>query len=511
MTSQAPMIAPSRAPVVVVGGSIAGLAFGAMAAKRGLPVTILDADPSVNPALGFDESTARRVRRPTPQMGHSHAFLARAVSVLQAELPEALDRLGELEADFVRLPDRLPATLADRSPRPGDDDLVLVRARRSTFEAALRMAAASVPGVEIRAGVEAKGLLIDRSGSVPRVVGVHTNQGAIPAGVVVDASGRRSRVPTWLAEAGVVIDETSNECGIAYYSRFYRLYLGEAGGGLNRGYTAGSSFDRYSCLVFPADAGTFSVTFGILPEDKPLRTLRHAASFRAAAESIPVIADWTNRAAPVSDVHTMTGMRNRLRHLTANGRPHIGGLLLLADAAGISNPAHSRGCSIALTHAQAMAELLATNPKLLASDGRADTGADGAAELAAAGDGLVDSLLAPWVQDSRAQDEARLSRWRPDGPHQAPAVPDGQVTNGQAWTAAHYDRDVWQAFTRLQQLLATVPEVLADPEVVARVRAVLDAGLGLPPLEGPSRSELIELAAAHAPQRPPRLPALASS
>ena len=497
--------------IVTIGGSVAGLALGIFAARRGHQVTVLDADPLTDPGLGFDERAARLTRGPTPQAAHSHAFLALARRILADEAPEVLAALTDLGAETVALADRLPATLADRSPRPGDGQLVATLARRSTFEAALRLVAASQPGLQLRAGTTVTGLVVDGpgrpTGAPPHVVGVEVapNGGgrsttAPPGGrrgrhrpeqlraeLVVDASGRRGRVPAWLADLGVEVATTESECGIAYYSRFYRLHLGERTGPLNRGYTAGSSFDRYSALVFPADNDTFSVTFGILPEDGPLRKLRHDEAFHAAAGSIPVVAGWVERATPVTPSRSMMGLTNRLRRLVdpATGRPLVTGLVAIADAAAISNPAHSRGCSLALAHALGLARLLDTGPS--------------PDELAPAADAVVDELLRPWVEDSHRQDQARLARWRPDGGHGAPEVPAGEVTNGQAWVAAHHDREVWSAFTRLQQLLATGPEVLADPEVVSRVGRVADAGLGLPALPAPTHDELAALVAANAP------------
>ena len=41
--------------------------------------------------------------------------------------------------------------------------------------------------------------------------------------MVVAATGRRGDIPAWLAPLGVEIDETEEDTGIVYLSRFYRL------------------------------------------------------------------------------------------------------------------------------------------------------------------------------------------------------------------------------------------------------------------------------------------------
>lgn len=254
--------------VVVIGSSISGLAFSVFAARRGIQVSVLDADPMTDPALRPCESLARNPRRPTPQSAHSHAFLARSNQIFKVEAPEVLDAFATHGVESIRLADHLPDSLADRTERPGDDDLVVLRSRRSTFENALRAVAASEPGVVMQAGIEVTDLAIDQTGTLPHVTGVRTSNGDIEADMVIDASGRRGRTFAWLEAAGISAYEDVSDCGIAYYTRFYRRYFGERGGQLNRGYTAGSSFDRYSALVFPGDNQSFSVTFGILPEGR---------------------------------------------------------------------------------------------------------------------------------------------------------------------------------------------------------------------------------------------------
>lgn len=164
------------------------------------------------------------------------------------------------------------------------------------------------------------------------------------------------------------------------------------------------------------------------------------------------------------------------------------GLVPIGDATGISNPAHSRGCSLAITHALAVAELL---------EGK--SAATTRAQITEEADEIVARVIVPWVEDSRQQDEARLSRWRPGGGHIVPQTPPGTITNGEAWTAAHHDRDVWSRFTRLQQLLLAPEDVLADSDTVDRVRRVQERGLGLPRLVGPTHSELAQILALTAP------------
>ena len=73
-----------------------------------------------------------------------------------------------------------------------------------------------------------------------------------------------------------------------------------------------------------------------------------------------------------------------------------------------------------------------------------------------------------------------------------------RVCNGEAYGAAQHDAYVWRRFSRLQQLLDQPADVLADRQVVARVRAVQARGWTAPSLAGPSHDDLVELIAATA-------------
>ena len=76
------------------------------------------------------------------------------------------------------------------------------------------------------------GLLAARGrpgGRPPHVTGVRTDRGDLAADLVVDATGRRSPVDDWLTQIGARTTATWRaECGIAYFSRHYRVRPGAA-------------------------------------------------------------------------------------------------------------------------------------------------------------------------------------------------------------------------------------------------------------------------------------------
>jgi flavin-dependent dehydrogenase len=179
-------------------------------------------------------------------------------------------------------------------------------------------------------------------------------------------------------------------------------------------------------------------------------------------------------------------MRNRVRRVSTDGRPGVAGLVAIGDAAATSNPAHTRGTSLALAHARSLAR-------------QVDLDLD-PADLSTAMADVLDAELVPWVHDSAAQDAARLSRWRSDWRRDdvfADLAPETRLTNGEASVAAQADRDVWSRFTRLQNCLTLPMATLDDDAFVARVRAVQATGWRPEPVSAPSHDEMAELAATH--------------
>lgn len=498
------------ARVVVIGGSVAGLATALFLARRGVPVAVLDQDPDAAPDASGDE-----VRRATPQAAHSHIFLSRLRLLLEERAPEVLDALRDSGTHEIAMADGRPASLVG-ADLPRTDELVALAVRRSTFEAAVRSVVARTPGIELVAGSAAAGLAFAPPSDVvpPRVEGVVLADGrTLAANIVIDASGRRTSVPGWLAEVGVELPTEVVPCGISYVSRFYERRPGATPPRLTRGFTTGSSFDRYSCLVFPGDGRSFSVTFGVLPEDKELRGLSDPAAFEAAVSAIPSLAWWvqSHNAVATSEPRLMNGLKNRLRRHVVDGRPLVLGLAAVGDAVSTTNPAHSRGTTLAFVQAASVADAAIRSGVV---DCAMDV--DGLTAFARRVDRAVDRNLRPWFEDSIGQDAARLSRWRPeeDQGDRLPVRSPDRVTNGEAIGASAFDVDVWARFARLQNLLEAPDDVLADPVFVQRVRSVQASGAAAPPAVAPTHDELVAIIEAHraserraVPKPPARRPA----
>jgi 2-polyprenyl-6-methoxyphenol hydroxylase-like FAD-dependent oxidoreductase len=213
--------------VVVVGGGVAGLAAALSLARQGRSVTVLERDATPLPAdpeeaFGWD-------RRGAPQVRHSHAFLARLHSLLRDHYPDVLDALLAAGATEQRFGQHLPPTMVGFELEPGDEDLVMLCCRRTTFEWVLRRAVLAEGRVDLRTGAAVQGLVSAGAAVAGRpvhVTGVRLDSSdELPAALTVVATGRRSALPAWLSELGApAMPEEADDTGIVYLSRFYRLH-----------------------------------------------------------------------------------------------------------------------------------------------------------------------------------------------------------------------------------------------------------------------------------------------
>ena len=161
--------------VIVIGGGVAGLAAALQLGRAGHVVTVIERDDTPMPATA-DEAFDWN-RRGAPQVRHSHAFLARLRNLLRDHQPDILEALLAEGATEMRFGDGVPDEM-EFVAEPGDDDLVMIACRRTTFEWVLRRAALADANVTIRTGVAATGLLASRQTSNDPKFGTETRRRA---------------------------------------------------------------------------------------------------------------------------------------------------------------------------------------------------------------------------------------------------------------------------------------------------------------------------------------------
>jgi flavin-dependent dehydrogenase len=473
--------------VAIVGGSAAGLFTSLLLARAGHDVVVFDRDALDAPA--DVEAAADSAFRPAaPQIVQPHVVLSLCRELLLDRLPDVYDDLiaaGVVEAP---LSTQMPPSLPDRSTWPGDERLALLMTRRSTLDWVLRRAVARQTGVRVRDGVQVTGL-VAKPGRPPYVTGVRTDGGEVRADLVVDTTGRRSPIDRWLAAIEARPTKvTAAECGLAYYSRHYRLRTTtDLPGPIASRIVAG--LDEFTVGIWGEDNATMVCLIAPIGDDKRFRVLRDPSAFTAVLRTMPVYADWLAVLEPITPIYPMGGLHNTLRTLVSDGAPVAYRLHAIGDTVCTTNPTLGRGLSLALRQAVDLVDALDAyeHPN----------------ELAMLLHEGIESRIAPFYADQAEIDAERLARMRNTifgAPAPETADRPDRVTYGQLRNVAPFDPTVFRAFWKVMGMVTLPENVYNDPDVVARTHEVIRTRGAGPPIAQPSRQQLLAALGAGGPQ-----------
>ncbi|RSS82988.1 NAD(P)-binding protein [Streptomyces sp. WAC06614] len=454
------------AHLLVVGGGIGGLATALLAARNGHTAELFERDTRA-PGAALDRDFFGWHRPAVPQANQPHTFLGAARTVLREELPDVhaeMLRLGARERHELDWFDVRPPA------RPGDEDLVMLQARRIVLESALATALRAEPGVVRRYGEPVTGLVTASGPEVPRVTGLRTDAGTYGGDLVVDAGGRRGAAERWLAAAGcrpAVVER--HRTGLAYFCRWYRLPAGTAEGPRRPWSVAGGTFA--GCAVFPADNRIFAVALFVHTDDPTRTALRDPAVFEAAARCFAPGQTWLDLGAePLSEVWAAAGLDNRWCALVDELGPVVTGFVPVGDSLTHTNPTLAQGSSLALWAASRVART-AAHPD------------PGSAPYAAAHHAWAVRTLKPWFDFQVGADAAVGERYA------TRAVRTGAAREAAAlFDCALDDPEVMRARAGVRHLAQAPERAYADPRIRARVAAWLaDRPDYVPGAAGPDR------------------------
>ncbi|BAJ26828.1 MULTISPECIES: FAD-dependent monooxygenase [Kitasatospora] len=346
--------AEGRGTAVVIGGGLAGCL--AAWALHGVAERIVVVERDRYPdGVGF--------RAGVPQARHCHLLLEAGRRTLDELMPGIVGELVADGANRILLGGVSWLTAEGWLARHQSDLAVLICSRPLIDHAVLKRVRA-LPNVEFRTATEVTGLLGD-GGTVTgvRLVGRGTgNQGTdgrgtdgepeteIAAELVVDASGRRTRAPEWLAALGVpAVPEERVDAGISYATRFYRRPAGTPDDLAYYLQCKAPERGRLG-LLMPIEGNRWMVGLGGMRGFEPsvkeeefeeqLGGLRH-----------PGVAEAIVGAEPIGPIRGFAPGPSVWRHYE---RSALRGFLAIGDSSCAFNPVYGQGMSVASFSARAL-------------------------------------------------------------------------------------------------------------------------------------------------------------
>jgi 2-polyprenyl-6-methoxyphenol hydroxylase-like FAD-dependent oxidoreductase len=341
--------------VVVAGASMSGLLAATVLAPGCEQVLVLDRDHLPDRPVA---------RRGAGQARHAHALLATGVSAIEDLLPGSI------------------AEMLDRGARRHDTatDITWVNCGSRLAVAPSRLEGLSVSRVLLEHVIRRRVAQLPNVHILPRctVTGIRTAHGTVcgatmtassgrsatrtlPADLVVDATGRASRLPRWLTENGYALpSEERMTISLTYTSRIYPRPPDQHG---NVVIGPAPVNPRAGALLWLENDRWHATLAGYHGDQAPLDP--QAFTDYAASLPSPLIADILGDTTSLEGPYSYRIPANRWRRydLSSSWPDH---LLCLGDSACVLNPVYGQGITVAALQARLLRDLLAEHHQDLA-------------------------------------------------------------------------------------------------------------------------------------------------
>jgi 2-polyprenyl-6-methoxyphenol hydroxylase-like FAD-dependent oxidoreductase len=349
----------------VIGASVAGLLAAAVLSEFYPQVTVYDRDT----LPGQPEH-----RRGVPQSRQLHALHARGAQALNELLPGFRDEMIAAGAVIADTQGDTHWYLDDYLLRPAPSGLEGITLSRPALEWLIRARVAMLPNVTITDAADVAGLVTtgspEKGGRATGVlVRAARTPGAaeetVPADLVLDAAGRGSRTPVWLAGLGFPVPETSRvRAGLTYVCRPYSRDPKQLDGRFGSLVTPYPGKPRGGAVLRQEGDRFVVLLAGMVGTEPPL----DEAGLLAYADSLacPDLASVMRESTPLGDPVKYTYPESTWHHYERLSA-YLGGFLISGDAFSSFNPIYGQGMTIAALEALALRGML-SGPPAAASD-----------------------------------------------------------------------------------------------------------------------------------------------
>ncbi len=300
-------------------------------------------------------------RRGLPQGRQFHALLARGRAVVEDLIPGYSEELRTAGGVRLRLPTDVivlgPAGWMDRRARGWE----AVSATRPLIEAVVRRRVLELPVVTLLEGHEVTSLTAARDGrSVTGVTVRRVDDGGttdLDADLVVDAAGRGSRAPAWLAGLGYPAPAREQvDPKLAYAARLFQVPAGFSADWTAVMLTSAPPTVARFGYLFPVEGDQWMVSLmGAGGQHPPTDEAGWTAFVRSLRP--PVIAECIASAEPTSPIRGHHGTTNRRwRFDRMPDWPER--FLVVGDAVTAFNPVYGQGMTMAAIAAETLGACL---------------------------------------------------------------------------------------------------------------------------------------------------------